>query len=388
MTARDECATPCLTAEHAAFRARVREDLDRIVGRHATEWEQARHIPREGWHELGAAGLLSLAHAGEGFLCSAIFLEELGATGYAGIRAAVGVHAYLALSYLELFGTPEQRRTYLAPARRGERIAALAITEAVSGSDLRHIRTTAEPEPDGGYLVKGEKSYVANGCQADFFVMLTRTRPGAIGRGLTGAGLIIVDGDSVGVCRGPQDMLGWHGADVCHVELRDVRVPAGRVIGRPDRALLHLMRALDFERLVVGMMAVGGTRYCLDLVSRFVREHQIRDAPLSANQAVRHRLAALSADFELVRQYAYHCAWLHSRGELDTRAASILKLRATEVAVAAAQTCVQYHGARGYLNDSASARLYRDAIAGTIAAGATELLLDMIFDLTQPDQPA
>lgn len=388
MTAGDECATPCLTEEHAEFRARVRADLDRIIGQHATEWEHERHIPRAGWHALGAAGLLSLAHTGEDFLRSAIFLEELGATGYAGIRAAVGVHAYLALSYLELFGTPDQHRDYLAPARRGDKIAALAITEATAGSDLRHIQTTAEPEPDGGYLIKGEKSYVANGCQADFFVMLTRTRPAAIGRGLTGASLVIVDGNAPGVCRGPQDMLGWHGADVCHVELRDVRVPAGRVIGRPDRALLHLMRALDFERLVVGMMAVGGTRYCLDLVSRFVREHRVRDAPLSANQAVRHRLAALGADFELVRQFAYHSAWLHSRGELDTRSASILKVRATEVAVAAAQTCVQYHGARGYLNDSASARLYRDAIAGTIAAGANELLLDMIFDLSRPDPAA
>lgn len=372
-----------LDAEHAAFRTRVRDLLAAEILPHAPQWERDCRIPAEAWRALGDAGLLALDHRGSGFLMSAVFLEELGALGYAGIRAAVGVHAFMAASYLEMFGTDEQRAAFLEPMRRGESVAALALTEAGAGSDLRRLETRATAGPDGGFTVDGEKHYVANGTFADLIVTLAGTgrdgRDGAAG-GLAGASLLLVDAADPGVARRPQPMLGWRSAGMCRLEFRGVVVPGDRLIGRRDRALLHLVRALDFERLVAGLLAVGGVRHCLDLLGRFARGHRVRDAQLSANQAVRHRLAELEAEYELVRHYAYHAAWLQSTGGLDTRTASIVKLRATELAVSAAQTCLQYHGARGYLDDSAAARLYRDAMAGTIAAGASELLRDLIFE--------
>jgi len=364
------------------FRAQVRADLAATVLPYADRWEALGRIPADGWRALGERGLLALDHAGQGFLRSAVLLEELGRTGYAGIRAAVGVHAYMARSYLELFGTPEQRDSYLPAARRGERIAALAISEDGAGTDLRHLATWARPDGGGGYRLDGAKSHVANGSAADFCITLVRTREATAGRGLNGVSLLIVDTALPGLTREPLAMLGWRASDVCRLTFDGVTVPADRLLGRRDQALMLLMRALDFERLVAGLLAVGGVRYCLELLDGHVRRHQVRDAPLGANQAVRHRLAELTAEAELVRHYAYHAARLHSHGELDTRTASILKLRATELAVAAAQTCLQYHGARGYLDDSTAARLYRDAMAGTIAAGASELMRDMIFETT------
>jgi alkylation response protein AidB-like acyl-CoA dehydrogenase len=371
---------PYLTPVHDELRARVRTVLEREILPHANEWEARRHIPPEGWRALANAGLLGLPLSGDGFLGSAVFLEELGRTGYAGIRAAVGVHAYMAPSYLELFGTPDLRDAYLPAVRRGERIAALAISEEDAGTDLRHLRTVARPDGDRGYLVTGSKRHVANGSQAGFFVTLVRTRPDAPGGLLAGTSLLIVDAGQPGVTRVPEQMLGWHAADVCQVDFADVPVPADRVIGRVDRALAYLMRALDFERLVAGLLAVGGVMHCVELLDRFVRGHRIKDAPLSANQAVRHRLADLHGDLHLVRQYGYHAAWLHSQARLDTRTASVLKLKATELAVSAAHACVRYHGARGYLEDSVPARLLRDAVAGTIAAGASELMRELIFE--------
>lgn len=369
-----------LDAEHAAFRTRTRDFLTAEILPHAPDWERDCCIPAKAWRALGDAGMLALDHRGSGFLMSAVFLEELGALGYAGIRAAVGVHAFMAASYLELFGTYEQREKFLAPMRRGESVAALALTEAASGSDLRRLQTRATQHPDGGFTVDGEKHYVANGTVADLIVTLVGTgRDGAAG-GLAGASLLLVDAADPGVARQPQPMLGWRSAGICRLEFRNAAVPGDRLVGRRDRALLHLVRALDFERLVAGLLAVGGVRHCLDLLGRFARGHRVRDAPLSANQAVRHRLAELETEYELVRHYAHHAAWLHSTGALDTRTASIVKLRATELAVSAAQTCLQYHGARGYLDESTAARLYRDAMGGTIAAGASELLRDLIFE--------
>ncbi|GAA3463915.1 acyl-CoA dehydrogenase family protein [Saccharothrix longispora] len=363
--------------EEDGFRARVRAELDRVVVPHAEAWERRGRVSRTGWRELGAAGLLALPHDGPGFLRSAVFLEELGATGYAGVRASIGVHAYMASSYLRLFGSAGQRAALLPGAERGDDVLALAISEDGAGTDLRCLATTAVPDGAGGYRLSGHKSAVANASAAAHFVVLARTGPGP---GLSGASLLLVDASAAGVTHRRQDALGWRAADVRRVEFDDVAVGGDRLLGKPNRALVHLMRALDFERLVAGLLAVGGVRHCLRLLTGFARTHRVGDAPLSANQVVRHRIADLDAQWELVAAYARRTAERHSRGELDTKSASVLKLTATELAVTAAQLCVQYHGARGYLDGSTAARLYRDSIAGTIAAGASELLRELVFE--------
>lgn len=371
---------PYSFAGHREFRERVRHLLAQCVLPHADEWERNTHIPAQGWRSLGDHGLLAFGHGGEDFLRSAVFLEELGRTGYAGVRAAVGVHAYMAASYIELFGTAEQKARYLPRIRSGDLVVALAISEDEAGSDLSGLTTEALSADESGRYVTGRKWPVANGSRADVFVTLARTRQATSARGLTGAGLVLVDGHSPGVSRRPEPMLGMRSADVCRVDFDRVRVGHDQMLGREDRALMHLMKALDFERLVAGLLAVGGVHSSLALLGAFVRERRVGGAPLAAKQAVKHRLADLVAEFESVRHFAYLAAWRHSRGGLDSQTASILKLKATELAVETARVCVQFHGARGYAEDSAAARHYRDAMAGTIAAGASELMRDMIFE--------
>ncbi|MGD0601970.1 MAG: acyl-CoA dehydrogenase family protein [Streptosporangiaceae bacterium] len=366
------------------FRGYVRSQLTNIILPHAEKWEEQGKVAYRDWMKLAREGLFSFDHTGEGFLRSAIFLEEVGRLGYSGIRASIGVHAYMARSYLERFGTEEQKEIYLPGIRSGELIGALAISEADAGSDLRHLGTRAEMVDGRFYKVSGEKLYVTNGTGASFFIVVANTRQKPAASGLTGMGVFIVDGKSQGIYRHPQAMLGWRSADLCRIEFDEVNVPLSRLLCRPDRALIQLMEALDFERLVAGLLAVGGIGYCLEQLHSFVHKHRVRDTPLGANRAIQHQIAELDCGYELVRQYAYHAARVQSDGRLDTRTASILKLKATELEVTAAEKCVQYHGARGYLMDSTSARLYRDAMGGTIAGGASELLREMIYELTPP----
>jgi len=371
-----------MTDDDGPFREHVRSALADIVLPHAESWEATGKIDRQGWRSLGDRGLLGLAHTGPEFMRSAIFLDELGRTGYAGVRAAIGVHAYMALSYLELFGDDEQRAEYLPAARQGRRIAALAMTEDNAGSDLRNLGTHAEARPDGGYRVTGKKCYVTNGSAADFFVTLVRTASAApTSRVLSQASLLLIDANLPGITRQEQPLLGWRSADACTVEFAGVPVPPGRLLGRPGQALVQLMKALDLERLIAGLLAVGGIGYCLELLRAFVREHRIGDSPMGAKQAIRQQVAELDCDFELVRQYALHAARQQCLGRLDTRTASILKVKSTELAVTAAQQCLMCHGARGYRQDSPVSRLYRDAIGGTIAGGVGALLRDMIYEL-------
>lgn len=374
---------PFFDNTHDEFRTLVRARLAESVLPQAQAWEQQGRIDPDGWKALGAAGLLEVGHNGDDFLRSAVLLEELGATGYAGIRASVGVHSYMALSYVLLFGTPEQREAWVPPAHRGEQVTALAISEPNAGSDLRDLRTHARSrgaDDAAGFVLDGHKSYVANGTRAGLLVVLARTRHTGADRGLAGASMLLVDADSPGVIRRPQLMAGWRAADIAEIDFDHVEVPEGGLLGRRDRALLQLMRALDFERLVAGILAVGGVRYTLELLDTHVRTRQVKGVPLGAHQAVRHQLADLYGEFDMVRRYAHHAAWLHARGRLDTRTASVLKLRSTELAVTAAQVCARYHGALGYREAADAARVHRDATAGTIAAGASEVLRDMIFE--------
>jgi alkylation response protein AidB-like acyl-CoA dehydrogenase len=378
---------PFFGPDDDAFRTRIRARIAESVLPRADAWEERGGIPADGWKELGAAGLLDGGHTGDDFLRSAVLLEELGATGYAGIRASIGVHAYMALSYVLLSGAPEQQAAHVPAARRGERVTALAMSETGAGSDLSGLQTYAAPRgSDGtaGFVLDGHKSYVANGMSAGLLVVLARTRKPAPGsgaeRGLTGASMLLVDADSPGITRRPQPMLGWRAAGITEITFEGVEVPADALLGRRDRALMQVMRALDFERLVAGLLAVGGVRHTLGLLDEHVRTRRVRGVPLASHQSVRHRLGELYGEFDVVRRYAYHAAWLHARGRLDTRTASVLKLRSTELALAAAQACTQFHGAQGYTEGSAVARLYRDAAAGTIAAGASELMRDMIFE--------
>ena len=318
-----------MTDDDGPFREHVRSALADIVLPHAESWEASGKIDRQGWRSLGDRGLLGLAHTGPEFMRSAIFLDELGRTGYAGVRAAIGVHAYMALSYLELFGDDEQQAAYLPAARHGQRVAALAITEDNAGSDLRNLATYAEACADGGYRVTGRKCYVTNGSAADFFVTLVRTAPASTSKVLSHASLLLLDADLPGITRQELPLLGWRSAGACTVEFADVPVPPGRLLGRPGQALVQLMKALDLERLVAGLLAVGGIGYCLELLRAFVREHRIGDSPMGAKQAIRQQVAELDCDFELVRQYALHAARQQCLGRVDTRTASILKVKST-----------------------------------------------------------
>ncbi|MCM6774301.1 acyl-CoA dehydrogenase family protein [Nocardia sp. CDC159] len=361
------------------FRQFVRDALAEIVLPHADRWEDQGFIDRAAWQALGARGLLGIGLSGPEFLRSAVLLEELGRTGYAGVRAAIAVHAYMAASYLSLFGTPDQRHRYGEQLRQGRLVVALAISEPESGSDLRELATRADPAAEG-YRLTGTKSPVANGLNADLLITLARTGTGELSNALAGTSLFIVRADEETMTRSPLPMLGWHSAGIAAIDLRGVAVADDDLLGRKDRALLHIMRALDFERLVAALLALGGARHCLELLDGHARARVIKGAPLASHQVIRHRLAELAGELELVRGYVYEAARLHSLGRLDTFTASTAKLRATELAARAARVCLQYHGARGYERNSVPARVFRDAAGATIAAGATEVMYDLMAE--------
>ncbi|MFF1696433.1 acyl-CoA dehydrogenase family protein [Streptomyces sp. NPDC058257] len=377
--------SPYFTAEHDAFRLQVRGLLAAETAGAADVWERERHLPRTLWKTLADHELLGLLYSRDDggtdrdLFTSIVFLEELGRTGYGGLRAAVSVHAYMATHYLATAGSPELRAACLTPAIRGERVAALALTEPGAGSDLSGLSTTASREGDH-YVVRGTKSMVSNGTTADFHVIAARTTPVSGGghSGRTGLSLLVVDAAAPGVTVEPQPTLGWRAAGTARVTYDEVHAPAGHLIGRQDSGFFYLMRGLQLERLAAAALALGGMDRCLEQTLRFTGGRTIFDGPLSGLQAPRHKLADLVTELEAARQLVHHTAWCLQQGALPMTECTMAKLYTTELACRMADTSLQLQGSYGYQDGSEAARVHRDARAATIAAGPSEVMRDII----------
>ncbi|GAB3176428.1 acyl-CoA dehydrogenase family protein [Streptomyces incanus] len=374
-----------LTPRHEEFRARVHASLATLIVPEAEAWERDGAVPHSAWRMLGKEGYLGLLHpervggSAQDLFTSVVFLEELGRTGFGGPRAAISVHAYMATHYLAVADDPVLDRAYLAPAVRGERVAALAITEPGAGADLSGMATTAERDGDH-YVVRGVKSMVSNGLTADFHVVAVRTSPhtGSGPRGATGLSLLVIDAGLPGVGVEPVRTLGWRAAGTSMVTYDGVRVAADRLIGRPDSGFYQLMRSLQLERLVAAAAALGGMDRCLEDLRQFLNGRRAFGGPLAQLQAPVHRVADLATELTAARQLVHHAAWLYEQGELPATECSMAKLHTTELACRLADASLQLQGSAGYLDSSAAARIQRDARAATIAAGPSEVMRDLV----------
>lgn len=371
------------TDAHEAFRARVRAFLARRVLPHAGQWEVDGRIPRSLWPALAAEGLLGLAHRAEvggterDILHAFVFLEELGRTGYAGIRAAIGVHCFMATRYLADLPGTRLEAEYLRPAVAGEKVAGLALTEAGAGSDLSMLRATLTPAP-AGYRLDGEKSFVANGLTADFFVVAAKIPAGDGARKAEHLSLCVVDSPSAGLEVTANRCLGWHSASVSDLAFQDVFVPSENLIGRPHGGLMRIMKAMQLERLAAAAMAIGGAAHALEETVRHVASREAFGAVLASKQVVRHHIAGMATEIAAARQLALHAAACFARDPLSIAECSMAKLKCTEVAKEMAGRCQQLWGAAGYREGSTMARILRDAQAATITAGSSEVMLDIV----------
>jgi acyl-CoA dehydrogenase len=386
--------SPYWSPEQEAFRHGVRRFISDEVLPFADQWERDQRLPDSLWRAFGGAGLLGLLYptvyggANRGLFHSVIFLEELGRSGYAGLRAAISVHAYMATHYLAKTGTEMQQRDYLAPAIAGERIAALAITEEQAGSDLAALQTVALQNARG-YTISGQKTFVTNGTSAHFALVAAHSASTLqlSSPTVTDLSLFIVDLDKPGVTRRSLRKLGWHCCDTAEVSFDRVEVSAAHLIGRVKSGFMQLMQGFQLERLVAAALALGGMDRCVEITLRRLCDRPICGHPVVEYQALRHRMADLITEIEATRQLVYYAAWLYENGDrLPIAQCLMAKLKATELATQVATECLHMHGSQGYREDAEIARLYRDAPAGTLAAGTSEVLRDAIAQLALEDE--
>jgi len=379
---------PPFTDEHERFRADVRRLIEERLHPHAAEWEHARRFPDEVFTTLAAEGLLGLkypqrygggpargeAYCVDGHLADAVLSEELARCGSGGVAAGIGAHIGIATPPVWTFGDERQRRAYLAPAVRGERIAALAITEPDAGSDVAALRTHAE-RVEAGWLVNGSKMFITNGVRADFLICAVRT---AAGDGHQGISFLIIDRGE-GVHATAIEKLGWHASDTALIALQDVFVPEENLLGRLDEGFALIMANFQWERLLMALGAVGAMRAGLERTLPVARDLVARRTDA---QALRHTMAELAVAAQAGQDLTYHALRLFCDGQDAVREVTMAKLATQRSCHSLLDACLQVHYDAARPDGEAAVadmeRAVRDARLGPIGGGTDEIMREIL----------
>jgi acyl-CoA dehydrogenase len=336
---------------------------------------------------MGDLGLLGVRYpreygGGGGDWGHAIVLaEEMARCGAGGIGMGVGVQAEMATPPILKFGTEEQKRRYLVPAIKGEKIFCLGITEPGAGSDVAGIRTTARRVSDAqgdGWVLNGTKLFITNGVHADLYFIAAKT-PGSADSARHAMSMFIVEKGTPGFSVGRAlKKTGWLSSDTAELVLDNVRLPADALLGEENQGFYSIMRNFQNERLVLSGMAVGEATEGLRLTREYVKNRKAFGGVLWDMQTIRQRLSMLEAKVEAARQLYYHTAWRMSRDLDSVREVSMLKAYSAELVNEVMYDCQQFHGGFGYIQESAIERMVRDARVLSIGGGATEVMLEEV----------
>ena len=367
------------TEEHDLFRKTLRDFVEREINPHAEEWEQAGTFPaHELFAKLGDLGVLGLTYdpayggGGSDYGYVAIMAEEFGRMPCLGVAMAIGVQTDMATPSLHRFGSHELKQKYLAPAIRGEHVAAVGVTEPDAGSDVAGIRTKGVRDGDE-WVINGSKTFITSGTQADWVCLLVRTSEEGGSRGIS---QIIVPTDTPGFqVSGKLDKLGMRSSDTAVLTFDDMRVPVSNTIGEIGRGFQQQMSQFQDERMIAAYQMAGAMEYALERTADYLKQRIAFGQPLMANQHLAYELADLASEVDLLKYYNYHAAAAQTRGDDITRFATVAKLRSARLARRVADVCLQFHGGVGYIEETWTARFFRDTRLWSIGGGADEIML-------------
>jgi citronellyl-CoA dehydrogenase len=376
------------TAEHEMFRKSVRSFIEKEINPYADQWEEEGKAPlHQIFKKMGALGFLGLNYA-EAYggseadiWYSVVLTEELGQADIGGVPMAIGVQVGMATPALAKHGSHELREQYLAPAIRGEYVTSIAVTEPDAGSDVARIKTKAVRDGDD-YVINGSKIYITNGTQADWICLLARTSDGTDYKGMS---LIVVPTTTKGfiVSKALKKLGNWS-SDTALLTFEDMRVPVRNRIGDEGKGFYYQMEQFQMERLIGAISAVSGAERAVRETVRYTQERSTFGKPLISNQWIQFKLGELLTEIEATKQLNYYCASLMAEDETSpqvTRIASMCKLKAGRLVRQVADTCIQFYGGMGYMEETWISRYFRDSRLTSIGGGADEIMLQIIAKL-------
>jgi alkylation response protein AidB-like acyl-CoA dehydrogenase len=373
---------PLFAPEHNALRETWGAFLDREVAPVYEEWERARRIPREVLRRIGELGFLGPAvperfggAETNDFRFNAVLDEEAADRGFTSVAMALSVHQDVALPYLLELTTGEQKQRWLPGMASGELIAAIAMSEPGTGSDVAAIATRARRR-NRAYVVSGAKTFISNGLNAD--VVVTAVRTGDSG-GHDDISILVLERGMKGFERGRNlEKLGTHSQDTAELFFDEVEVPAENLLGEEGRGFSYLMQNLAQERLAIAVTATAGARGALRRTLEYVKERRAFGRPVGTFQNSRFKLAACHGELQVTQAHIDAALAAHVAGKLSPEDAAIAKWWATEAQGRIVDACLQLHGGYGYMLEYPISRAFVDARVNRIYGGSNEIMLEIV----------
>jgi alkylation response protein AidB-like acyl-CoA dehydrogenase len=365
---------------HDEFRALCRQFLAREAVPYHPGWERAGIVDREVWRKAGAAGLLGMDVAEEyggggqaDFRFSAVLIEEIVAAGCSGL--GFGLHNDVVGPYLTGLTTADQRKRWLPGFCSGDTVAAIAMSEPGTGSDLAGVRTTAVRD-GADYVLTGQKTFITNGELADLVIVVAKTAPD---EGAHGVSLIVVERGTPGFTRGRRlEKVGLKASDTAELFFDGCRVPADNLLGTENHGFYHLIANLPRERLSIAVGAVAACERILALTLEYARTREAFGRPIGAFQHNRFLLAELDTEVTIARTFVNHCVAEFNADRLSVVDAAKAKWWTTELQNRVADRCLQLHGGYGYMLEYPVARAWLNSRVQTIYGGTTEIMKEII----------
>jgi len=363
-----------LTPEQTEWRDTLRDFADREIAPRAARFDDAGEFPWENVKKMAELGLFGLIfpeqYGGGGFgtLEYVLAVEEISrACASTGITLAA--HVSLGTWPIYNFGTEEQKRKYLPPLCSGERLGAFGLTEPEAGSDAGGTKTRAVLD-GGSYVINGRKIYITNGSVCGTAVFTAVTTPGV---GVKGISSFIVEKGTPGFTPGTREKkLGHRASDTVELIFDNLKLPKENMLGPEGGGFTQFMMTLDGGRISIGAMSLGIAQAALNAAVKYARERRQFGRAIADFQAIQLLLADIVTELEAARLLVYQTARLKDRGQPFTRYAAMAKLKASTVAMRAADSAVQIHGGAGYMTDHPVERYFRDAKLMEIGEGTSQ----------------
>lgn len=367
------------TEEHNLLRDSFSQFVDKEIRPNIEKWEKEKICDREVFRKMGEQGFFGVsfpvAYGGSGMdMWSAVVIaEELSQANIGGLSMSLYAHTYLPLPVINALGTEEQKQNYLAPALRGEKIAALGITEPGAGSDVGGIKTTAEDKGDH-FVVNGSKTFITNGTMADFIVLVVRTGEGH------NLSLLLFDTKTPGFSANSiHNKLGMHSSDTGELFFENCIVPKSALLGEQNFGFYYIMSNFQEERLIAAITGTAAAESAMEKAKKYMKERQAFGRPIGKFQVLRHKLAKMSIGVEACRSLSYRAvAEFIEKGPEAYKIISIAKAFVCEEAFNIINEALQIHGGWGYMEDYGIARSFRDIRLMTVGAGTTEIMYEII----------
>ena len=376
------------TAEHEQLRATLKKFIDTEINPNVEKWEEAEIFPaHEVFKGLGDLGLLGVnkpvEYGGMGldWSYSAVVAETLGHISCGSVPMAIGVQTDMATPALARFGSDAAKQDFLRPSISGDYVACLGVSEVGSGSDVASIKTTAKKDGDD-YVVNGGKMWTTNGTQADWMCLLANTSDDQAHRNKTLIAMPLRD-DNGKLRKGVEiarklKKLGMRSSDTAQFFFEDVRVPQRYRIGEEGAGFMYQMLQFQEERLwgaLSGLVAMDNT---IDATIEYTRQRKAFGQSILDNQVVHFRMAELRTEVQALRSMTWDAVEKMLNGEDATMLASMAKLKAGRLLRELNDSCLQYWGGMGFMEESPISRAYRDGRLASIGGGADEVMLSII----------